>query len=83
MVRSDVSNDSSEEDHDYIRTHGITTIIDMRGVGDVARRSSGLLAQIGILLVNIIIGRKYVVTCLREAIQEVVADCCDLPGVFV
>ena len=41
ILRSDVQNYPSERDYDYLKTHGITTIIDMRGQKDVERKPSG------------------------------------------
>lgn len=41
LIRSDVQNYPSEEDYNYLRTHGITTIIDLRGAKDVAKKPSG------------------------------------------
>lgn len=41
LLRSDVQNYPCEEDYDYLKKHGIITIIDMRGAKDVARKPSG------------------------------------------
>lgn len=41
LLRSDVQNYPSEENYSYLKKHGITTIIDMRGAKDVARKPSG------------------------------------------
>ncbi|MBO5337245.1 MAG: tyrosine-protein phosphatase [Lachnospiraceae bacterium] len=41
ILRSDVQNYPSERDYDYLKNHGITTIIDMRGQKDVERKTSG------------------------------------------
>lgn len=47
LLRSDVQNYPSEEDLDYLKRHGITTVIDMRGAGDVARKPSGFAEKDG------------------------------------
>lgn len=41
LLRSDVQNYPSEEDYNYLKKYEITTIIDMRGAKDVARKPSG------------------------------------------
>lgn len=52
LIRSDVQNDPSEEDYDYLRTHGITTIIDLRGASDVAQKPSGFAGKEGFTYYN-------------------------------
>ncbi len=47
LLRSDVQNYPSEEDYAYLKKHGITTIIDMRGAKDVARKPSGFAGKEG------------------------------------
>ena len=47
LLRSDVQNYPSEEDCNYLKQHGITTIIDMRGAKDVARKPSGFAGKEG------------------------------------
>lgn len=47
LLRSDVQNYPSEEDYNYLKKHGITTIIDMRGAQDVARKPSGFAGKEG------------------------------------
>lgn len=41
LIRSDVQNYPNERDFEYLKEHGITTIIDMRGQKDVERKPSG------------------------------------------
>jgi protein tyrosine/serine phosphatase len=41
LLRSDVQNYPSEDDYNFLKMRGITTIIDMRGAKDVARKPSG------------------------------------------
>ena len=45
ILRSDVQNFPGEEDFEYLRSKGITTIIDMRGQKDVDRRPSGFAGR--------------------------------------
>lgn len=52
LIRSDVQNYPCQEDYDYLRTHGITTIIDMRGAKDVARKPSGFAGKEGFTYCN-------------------------------
>lgn len=52
LIRSDVQNYPSEDDYDYLKTHGITTIIDMRGAGDIARKPSGFADKEGFAYYN-------------------------------
>lgn len=47
MIRSDVQNYPNDRDFEYLQTHGITTIIDMRGPKDVERRPSGFADKQG------------------------------------
>lgn len=47
LLRSDVQNYPSKEDYDYLKEHNITTIIDMRGAKDVARKPSGFAEKEG------------------------------------
>lgn len=41
LIRSDVQYWPSEEDFDFLKRHGITTVIDMRSEKDAAKRNSG------------------------------------------
>lgn len=52
LIRSDVQNYPNEDDYSYLRTHGITTIIDMRGVKDVTRKPSGFAEKEGFAYYN-------------------------------
>lgn len=52
LIRSDVQNYPSKEDYDYLRAHGITTIIDLRGAKDVARKPSGFAGKEGFIYYN-------------------------------
>lgn len=47
LIRSDVQNYPNDRDFEYLQTHGITTIIDMRGSKDVERRPSGFADKEG------------------------------------
>ncbi len=53
LLRSDVQNYPGEEDYDYLKRHKITTIIDMRGARDVARRPSGFAEKEGFAYYNL------------------------------
>ena len=52
ILRSDVQYFPREEDFEYLKTHGITTIIDMRGQKDVDRRPSGFAGKEGFAYFN-------------------------------
>lgn len=84
MIRSDVQNYPSEEDYDYLRTHGITTIIDLRGAKDVAKKPSGFAEKGGFTYYNFPIDegsgvpesvsevpRSYMAIASAKAISEV------------
>ena len=45
ILRSDVQNYPSEEDLEYLKAKGITTVIDMRGQKDVERKPSGFASR--------------------------------------
>ena len=47
LLRSDVQYYPGEEDYNYLKNHGITTIIDMRGAKDVAKKPSGFAGKEG------------------------------------
>jgi len=47
LLRSDVQNYPNETDYNYLKTHGITTIIDMRGAKDIVRKPSGFVGKEG------------------------------------
>ncbi|MBE5940721.1 MAG: tyrosine-protein phosphatase [Lachnospiraceae bacterium] len=52
ILRSDVQNYPCEEDYDYLKNRGITTIIDMRGAKDVERKPSGFAGNEGFAYYN-------------------------------
>lgn len=52
LLRSDVQYFPSEEDCQYLRTNGITTIIDLRGVKDTQRKPSGFAGKAGFAYFN-------------------------------
>lgn len=47
LIRSDVQYHPSKSDFDYLKCHGITTIIDMRSRTDVAKKPSGFASAEG------------------------------------
>lgn len=47
LLRSDVQNYPCEEDYNYLKKYGITTIIDMRGAKDVTRKPNGFAGKEG------------------------------------
>lgn len=47
LIRSDVQNYPSEADCEFLKSNGITTIIDLRGAKDVERRPSGFAEKEG------------------------------------
>lgn len=52
LLRSDIQNFPCEEDFEYLMSHGITTIIDMRGQKDVERKPSGFAGKEGFTYYN-------------------------------
>ncbi len=52
LLRSDVPSHPCEEDYAFVREHGITTVIDMRGEKDVTREPSGFANVEGINYLN-------------------------------
>lgn len=55
LLRSDVQNYPCEEDYNFLKAHEITTIIDMRGAKDVARKPSGFAEKEGFVYNNFLV----------------------------
>lgn len=52
VIRSDVQNYPDEEDCLFLKSNGITTIIDMRGTNDVLKKPSGFCGREGFTYYN-------------------------------
>lgn len=85
VLRSDIQNYPSEEDYSYLKKHGITTIIDMRGAKDVARKPSGFAEKEGFEYYNFQIDEGSGVPESVEAVPKSYMDIASakaLPEVF-
>lgn len=85
ILRSDVQNYPSEEDFVFLKTRGITTIIDMRGAKDVARKPSGFAGKEGFEYHNFQIDEGSGVPESVEAVPKSymnIASAKQMPNVF-
>ena len=85
LLRSDVQNYPSEEDYNYLKKHGITTIIDMRGAKDVERKPSGFAGKEGFEYYNFQIDEGSGVPASMEAVPKSYMDIASakaMPEVF-
>lgn len=69
ILRSDVQNFPSEEDFEYLKTYGITTIIDMRGKDEVERKPSGFAGKEGFHYFNFPINEGRIANILICCLQ--------------
>lgn len=74
LIRSDVPNYPCEEDFRFIKDYGITTMIDMRGEKDVARKPNGFAHTDGINYVNYPIDEGSGIPESAEAVPESYQD---------
>lgn len=85
ILRSDVQNYPSEEDFGYLKSKGITTIIDMRGQKDVDRKPSGFVGKCGFEYYNYQISEGSGVPESVEAVPKsyiLIAKAQAMPEVF-
>lgn len=85
LLRSDVQNYPSEEDYNYLEKHKITTIIDMRGAKDVAKKPSGFAGKEGFEYYNFQIDEGSGVPESMEAVPVSymnIASAQSMPDVF-
>lgn len=85
LLRSDVQNYPSEEDYNYLEKHKITTIIDMRGAKDVAKKPSGFAGKEGFEYYNFQIDEGSGVPESMEAVPVSymnIASAKSMPDVF-
>lgn len=85
ILRSDVQNFPDEEDFEYLKTRGITTVIDMRGQGDVDRKPSGFAGKEDFTYFNFRINEGSGVPESEEAVPESYMDIASaqaMPDVF-
>ncbi|MBQ8278433.1 MAG: tyrosine-protein phosphatase [Roseburia sp.] len=74
ILRSDVQNYPSREDFEYLRSKGITTIIDLRGQNDVDRKPSGFAGRKDFLYYNFQIDEGSGVPEMVEAVPHSYID---------
>lgn len=85
LLRSDVQNYPSEKDIGYLKSQGITTIIDMRGQKDVERKPSGFAGRNDFDYYNFQISEGSGVSESAEAVPEsymAIAKAQAMPDVF-
>lgn len=85
ILRSDVQNFPSEEDLEYLKVHGITTIIDMRGQNDVDRKPSGFVGKEDFAYFNYQINQGSGVSESMKAVPKGymdIASAPEMPDVF-
>ena len=85
IFRSDVQNDPSEKDIDFLKEHNISTIIDMRGEKDTTRKPSGFVDRESFTYINIPIDEG---SGIPESVDQVgasyleIAQAKNMPRVF-
>lgn len=85
ILRSDVQNFPDEEDFEYLKTRGITTVIDMRGQEDVDRKPSGFAGKEDFAYFNFQINEGSGVPESAEAVPKSYMDIASaqaMPDVF-
>ncbi len=85
ILRSDVQNYPDEEDFEYLKAKGITTVIDMRGQKDIERRPNGFASREDFTYFNFQIEEGSGVPASMEAVPKSYMDIAvanALPSVF-
>lgn len=85
LLRSDVQNCPCDEDFEYLKARGITTVIDMRGQKDVDRKPSGFAGKEGFTYFNFQVNEGSGVPESVEAVPESymgIAGAQAMPDVF-
>ena len=85
LLRSDVQADPSPLDLQFLKSNGITTIIDLRSAGEVERKPNGFAAKEGFFYFNFRIdeggGIPGAVTEVPQSYMQI-ADAEEMPNVF-